>query len=517
MNLTKSISRPSEAVSDNHEKPKKVYNYFEQLKDIERLTSEPSKIKDVFFAGKNRGSFLPEAPTNRATTKQIRKEMTRSFAPRILNSISSKFGIRENYIEERDSEDNLLISKSAGRKVSLDSIEKRITIGKIKERTTILKNINQADDDGVSDEEQYVFKKITAMLEIHLTSENNPFRMLIVSFQEYLLGKYKPILAKMCQDELQDHQIEEKTNYLCQDINDFLSVVVKSMILFYNFDICNFRVVEKLTRNIVYVHCSILNFDNLMNFTTIMMFPTKIYSLVLDFLLAKNTPKDKKFAASLRINQHSITMEKLGVEEHFRLQDSTNIKTGEYIKINTKYSFTEKPADTENQDGAGVKDEKVEERKKGGTRKMSEVNTDQYERKTIIDNLKGFTPRVSLSMNVNDDAYKDAIKTLNYLPEVESPFEKMKVLLMVIRRIIKTINEHNSTKSSKLEVLTGDQIMALTVYVVLRAKVPNMFTYIEFIESFLPPKMFGTFCGYYLTVFHAACEYISNYDQLDSK
>ena len=114
---------------------------------------------------------------------------------------------------------------------------------------------------------------------------------------------------------------------------------------------------------------------------------------------------------------------------------------------------------------------------------------------------------------LNEDSYRDAIKTLRYLAEVESPFEKMKVLLLVIRRIIKSINEHYSTKSGRnSEVVTGDQIMSLTTYVVLKAKCENMFTYIEFIETFLPPKMFNTFCGYYLTVFHAACEFISEYD-----
>ena len=39
------------------------------------------------------------------------------------------------------------------------------------------------------------------------------------------------------------------------------------------------------------------------------------------------------------------------------------------------------------------------------------------------------------------DSYYDAIKTLSYLSLVQSPFEKMKVLLLIIRKLIKTINE----------------------------------------------------------------------------
>ncbi len=467
---------------------------------MEGLHEEPAKLKDVFFKG------TKQEPFSALSKKSIKQEMAKSFAPRVNPSMRPKVS---NFVFEESDKDEDLGFRKQLRRANLDTIDKRITISKIKERTTILKNVNHLDENSaVSEEEQYVFKKVTGMLENHLQAENNPFRLLIVNFQEYLVEKFRPVLERTELHELAEEEIEQQCNGLCQQINDFLSVVVKAMILFYNFDICNFRVVDKDTRSIGYVPCTILNFDNLMNFTTIMMFPTKIYSLVLDLMQAKNLAKEKKFALSLALNQKVITMDKLGIEEKFRLYDSTNIGTCEYIKITTKYSFSDKPhLDHEkHSENSDAEDAPV------NPRKMSEVNAEQYERKTLLGTLKAGGQTGRQQMDLGDEAYKEAIKTLGYLSEVESPFEKMKVLLLVIRRIIKTINEHNSGKSNKVEVLTGDQIMALTVYVVLKARVPHMYSYIEFIETFLPPKMFGTFCGYYLTVFNAACEYILTYE-----
>lgn len=432
-------------------------------------------------------------------------------------------------IFEENDKDYLKIRRKF-KKINTDTVDNRITIGKIKEKSTILKNVNSLDEDSmVSEDEQAIFKRVTTLLETHLADDDYLFRSLIQTFQDYLIKKFRPILDQISNQELSEVDIEMNCLDLCKEINDFMKVLVKTLILFYNFDVCNFRIMDKETKVTCYLPCTILNFDNLMNFTTIMMFPTQIYSMVLDFMRAKNRKKDEKFALSLRLNQKNITMAGLGVDERFRLNKEVTLSNSEFLMKNAQYSFHDrellsnkmKASGDESTPDAGLQDSE-ERTSKGhgmGIRKLSEMGADAHERLTMLSQLikpgQSQLHRSTFAMlddEFSNEAYKDAIKTLRYLAEVESPFEKMKTLLMVIRRIIKTINEHYlGGNRSKHEVLTGDQIMSLVVYVVLRAKVPNMYTYIEFVETFLPPKLFNTFCGYYLTVFHAASEYITEY------
>lgn len=489
------------------------------LTDLERLGEEKPKVKEMFFAGRQ-SAIGPQITSNRSKLA----ELSRSFVPKL--STGPRFPQKTLIFEEGDKDDINLRAKF--RNHHMDTIDKRITIGKIKERSTILKNVNTFDEESaVSEEEQVIFKKVTSLLESHLADDENHFKVLINKFQEYLVNKYNPILTRVREGEIIEETIEMHSADLCKELNDFTRITVRGMILYYNFDVCNFRVVEKDSHTVSYLPCTILNFDNLMNFTTVMMFPPQIYSIVLEFMKAKNFKKDQKFKESFMKNQRKITMTGLGVDEKFRLQETTNIGASEFLRISGKYSHADK-----NSLNNPVKDfpevpndgnDDLDENKTSGRpseRKLSEMNTETFERKTFFEQM-GTSPGRMIHKtkarfldsddSMNDEPYRDSIRTLRYIAEMESPFEKMKVLLMVIRRIIKTINDYYSGKKQKTEVLTGDQIMSLTVYVVLRAKCEYMFTYIEFIETFLPPKMFNTFCGYYLTVFHAACEYIAEY------
>lgn len=512
---------------------KNVYSYYRQLTDLDQMGSGKDRFRDLFFGGNaataengiRAGTGIGNGVLkNQQNDKQLKRQFSRSLMPRFGGSSFSPDRFKDIKEVTEDQEGWLIDVSKKGRKVSIDNLDRSITIAKIREHNTVLKNVNAMDEESSGSEtEQSVFKRVTTMIEVHLGDDENLFRILIGNFQDYLLRKYLPIVRKSKTKEVSDFDLANHCLDLCREINDFMKVTVKCLILFYNFDICNFRVGDKATKTVSYVPCTILNFDNLMNFTTVMMFPSEIYVLVLDFMLAKNYSKDRKFADSLEKNQKAITMEGLGVEEKFRLQATTDIKTGDYFKMSSNYSYSKE----KNQLLAPlrmVQEEGESLPKSQNTRKMSEMDFEAYERKTLNQQYRNGSPSNSMHRNaantviddpLSNEAYKDAIKTLRYLEEVESPFEKMKVLLMVIRRIIKTINEYYKGRSSdKIEVVTGDQIMSLTVYVVLKARVKNMHTYIEFIETFLPPKMFNTFCGYYLTVFHAATEYISDYGGL---
>jgi len=124
------------------------------------------------------------------------------------------------------------------------------------------------------------------------------------------------------------------------------------------------------------------------------------------------------------------------------------LTTEEKIKNERKYSYFYEHEDLEEDDleNLAAKRNSVAQSERGtGTwSSFKKFNIDEIlERKvSLLQNLKKLSQTKERSAsNVKADSYYDAIKTLSYLSLVQSPFEKMKVLLLIIRKLIKTINE----------------------------------------------------------------------------
>lgn len=400
--------------------------------------------------------------------------------------------------------------------VALDNTAKRLTLMQIREKATILKNVhdNPMEEQATSDE-QAVFKKITLMLENHLTDEENLFRVLFQEFQIYFITKYEQKVQEVLKlkkqrplSDAEESDFSTTLDLLSGEVLEFIQVMVKSLILFYNFDVCYFRVESTDLSEARYLPCTILNFDNLMNFAAAIMFPIRVYELVLDYFVCKTREKDHQLFQNMNKYQNTITMESLEISEKFQLRRTGDDARRESARQSHQGSVHEQTA--------------LERQTTVSNRSAKLVDGPDYARDRPDDQQRVLAS-VTMSRSANasedlgsvDDPYHEAIRTLKYINEVHSPLEKMKVLLLTVRKIIKAINEHYRGSSEKQEVLMGDQIMSLVVYVVLRSKCPTLVANLDYVEAFLPSRMFTTFSGYYLTVFHAACEYIATYEKAE--
>lgn len=474
---------------------KVIYNYWKDLEEFEKMEENKThKIRDVFF-----GSTVNN------------------------NSVTLKKSVFPGSIfrQEPDKKRSVMMN--------------RLTLHNIRHRNTVLKNVNQIKDDSQGgQEENFLFKRVTGLLELHLQNEQNCFRNLMNLFQDYIIKKYEVFLKNLKKELGKDKTLSKEPsapmfgtpqsnanakkygeicNKLCREINHFVQVLVKSLILFYNFDISKFKIYFEKENVTKYVSCDILNFENLMNFITILMFPKRLNILVLKFLSIKNKERNDKFLFNQTNKRKYITMKSLGISQKFRLNEDIveeGLTTEEKIKNERKYSYYFEHDDEEYD---------VEKRPSIA---QSEYDTSQFKKLTIehmierknslLQNLKKFNYSKERSKSkISNESYSEAIQTLSYLRVVESPFEKMKVLLLVVRKLIKAINEYFGPRQSKQEVMTGEQLMSLITYVVSRAECPELSTHLEFVRLFLPKKLSSTFCGYYLTVFEAATEYMINY------
>lgn len=477
---------------------KKLYGYIKDMHAMDDMAEERGTIKNMFFS-------KPLTTTNSRMASPIMPARTgkQSLYPVRHSKMDSPFGMASKLSVRPmtilpSQQLKKLADKSPAPKVSPISPkaakDMRTTLMGIREKATILRNVHDPPtDQQISSEEQAIFKKISLMLENHLSSDHNLFKSLLHDFQMYFICKYdikiedyQRLAEQRNLSQAEEDEFSYTCEYLCQEVIEFIQVMVKCLILFYNFDICYFRVEYEESKAVNYLPCTILNFDNLMNFATAIMFPKRVYELLQEYFIFKNRAKNDRLFSHMHLYQTEITMETLEISEKFQL------------KPKIRKIIVELPS----------------ERQSNATGKLNRRMA-SYERMT--DNVPpqpqaSITIEGSVDTGNDDDPYHEAIRALRYIGEVESPLEKMKVLLTTVRKIIKAINEYYKGSKDEQEVLMGDQIMSLVVYVVLKSKCKNLVAYIDYIEQFLPPKMFSTFTGYYLTVFHAACEYLAYYE-----
>lgn len=495
---------------------KKVYGYIKDMQAMDDMGEERGTIKNIFF------SAIPkDGPNTRQNfTNTVLRVTKQSLVPTRVSRNDPFIGhIKSMSVKPKTS---LAVSKPDGKKSlmkqlnisALDNAAKRMTLMQIRQKATILKNVHDnPTEDEASPNEQAIFKKITLMLETHLTDEDNLFRVLFQEFQVYFITKYEQkvqdVLKIMRARQLsvdEESDLVSTCEVLCNEVIEFIQVMVKCLILFYNFDICYFRVDGP---ELSYLPCTVLNFDNLMNFAAAIMFPKRVYQLVLEYFKCRSKEQDDKLFTNMNKYQTIITMDTLEVTEKFQLKRANDQSKNESVK----HGFTGYPClhvVHENATRESTKDEKLIY---GYEDRMTPRFDEKSKVKASVTVSRSGT--VSDDLGYIDDPYHEAIRTLRYINEVESPLEKMKVLLLTVRKIIKAINEFYKGSKEKQEVLMGDQIMSLVVYVVLKSRCPNLIANIDYVETFLPSRMFSTFTGYYLTVFHAACEYIVGFNSSD--
>lgn len=494
---------------------KKVYGYIKDIHALDDMGEERGTIKNIFFG--NRGKEL--ANSRQETANHQLRVTKHSLVPTRASKNDPLFAqLNTLSIRPKSILPNLKVQdkKNPFKPLSLlalDNTVKRLTLMQIKEKATILKNVHDNPlEEQATSVEQAIFKKITLMLENHLTDEDNLFRVLFQEYQVYFITKYEQKVQEVLKikkqrllSDAEESDFSSTLELLSSEVLEFIQVMVKCLILFYNFDVCYFRVESPQDPEGQYVPCTILNFDNLMNFAAAIMFPKRVYELVLEYFVCRSREKDQQLFTNMNILQNTITMDSLEISEKFQLRRSRDDRKKDQIKTGGQGSFTE---------FIGQESGTFESRKAG---RLMETTEEEFVRKSEEKQRAMISISVSRSGTLSeefgyiDDPYHEAIRTLKYINEVESPLEKMKVLLLTVRKIIKAINDFYKGTNEKQEVLMGDQIMSLVVYVVLKSKCPNLVANLDYIETFLPSRMFSTFSGYYLTVFHAASEYIASH------
>ena len=172
---------------------KGLYGYIKDMHALDELAEERGTIKNLFF------SKVHESPNPRLTTPNVPPRAGKqSLYPVRHSKLESPFGmagkmsVRPKSILPSQPLKRLTKQEPVLQESGLSALRHkdiRSTLVGLREKATILKNVHEpAADQRVSPEEQDIFKKISLMLESHLSADENLFRSLLNDFQAYFIA-----------------------------------------------------------------------------------------------------------------------------------------------------------------------------------------------------------------------------------------------------------------------------------------------------------------------------------------
>jgi hypothetical protein len=327
------------------------------------------------------------------------------------------------------------------------------------------------------------FKKVTALIESHLSNEKHAFCQAIHRFKDYIADTYEePIMSVSSGgkgDRLQGDtgndakQAREIVPAMIEDVQQFIALMYEAINGFYCLSALNEDEGEDAKVN---VGEYILSRDNLMNFIASIIFDDAFYAIVFNGFKSLYQDDEQTLREAF-FDLRKQPIEFYGVAEPFTLS-----KHGQSI-IETTIDKTSPKSDDLMAGEFTPVDAKIERRSQPPSPQLSK---------------KG-------SMTLNQPYY-EAFEYLKAIQMMRSPLHKLKAILKTAELINNAINGHLAGWEKKPE-LDSDQLFTILVYILVHSGVANMKAHLQFIESFTTSNIMTCISGYYCSAFDAAVQY----------
>ena len=110
--------------------------------------------------------------------------------------------------------------------------------------------------------------------------------------------------------------------------------------------------------------------------------------------------------------------------------------------------------------------------------------------------------------------YETAIQLLKQIQKFKTPFEKMMIFASISSEITECINDFwkdlNGYIDNNLLNLEIDQLMAIFIYIIIQAQIPDICVHCKMIKSFTTCITKASMIGYYYSTVEASVQYIAS-------
>ena len=325
-------------------------------------------------------------------------------------------------------------------------------------------------------------------------SVRNRIKYLVKIFKEHLSNKDHPITIAMEIferhmsyvigyeiGELKKQKEKNEANYE-QNISDISAEIVEHI---QKFIIKTQNALKLYYGTAVNLECFLEEKDELINLITSCFFQTgKIYNKVYELF-------------SMQINRKIVDLDAL-------LKQMSSL-TPKDIDIPDKFSLDEATIRYQNE---------LKEKSKGVVRKKK---PDQIINNDLTGRITVSSGRVELNQKFHDhnkkQGYTTVIKIIHGLKHNKVPFEKMLLIASISTEITECVNSfwegyEDIIPSSSLLNINADELMAIFIYIVVKAQFPEIILHQKIVNDFTSRTTKSTMIGYYNTTLEAAIEFI---------
>ena len=423
------------------------------------------------------------------------KEFERNTKPKCLqNILNSDYGdsnnndYNEQIVEFNDLEENIINRLSSIHPDMTNNPKESLCLSKI-DLTGVTENLGgsffSSKSQSISSNDpgknyKTVRNRIKYLVKIfkeHLSNKDHPITIAMEIFERHM-----SYVIGFEIGELKKQREKNEANYE-QNISDISAEIVEHI---QKFIIKTQNALKLYYGAAVNLECFLEEKDELINLITSCFFQTgKIYAKVYELFSMQLNKKILDLDARLK-QMSSLTPRDIDIPDKFSLDEAT-IRYQNELKENSK----------------GVVHNKKQD--------QIIINNELTGRITVS------SGRVELNQKFHEhnkkQGYSTVIKIIHGLKHNKVPFEKMLLIASISTEITECVNAfwegyEDIIPSSSLLNINADELMAIFIYIVVKAQFPEILLHQKIVNDFTSRTTKSTMIGYYNTTLEAAIEYI---------
>jgi len=340
------------------------------------------------------------------------------------------------------------------------------------------------------------YKAVTTLIEKHVSQEENTFYQLIHQFEDYFTKKYEETINKIQEGQISRSECEEITSKATIDLQQFIIVAYEAMNQFYCLNNLN---IGKMTGQE-----GLFNRNNMINFVTSLVFKPKIHSIIFALHAFQLEEIENIYQAHLKYCS-TLQPQDFGVPDVYCLNEATFklIKDTKQPEHSESLKIVATSIEAAEEEESAAIDEKSSMSKRSNL--LSPLKTSA--RKLTKENIE-----TEYQNNPDYLPYQKAIIAMQGLKTKGSPIHKLKAIVKVAELVNECIDDfYKKYGGSRSEDgLSGDETLAVLMYILTKSKVDNILAHCKIIEKFSTSNILSSVSGYYSVTLEACVNYISN-------
>lgn len=376
---------------------------------------------------------------------------------------------------------------------------------------------------------KHKIKEYVKYFQQHIFDEKHPINLIIKQFV-IEFNKNNSDVIQQIENDLTQEQKNKKLDEIIGQLQRFITEMQIVLKLFYSNTISYQYFNEEK--------------DEFINLVTSLVFNnTQLYNQI--YLLFSIVMKDEVNQMSNQLQKFKyLQPEELGIKAQFCLNESTRTFQESLRLTKSEHQKSNNQSNGDNDGDALIITSKEIINIQSKQNKPKQKGTIEYQPKCAMQDIfkEEGIEHINMELNIVSESekvnvfkkakkkqmlynqfnekivsvppFQSAIQLLKSLGSCKVPLEKMMIIATISAEITDAVNlfwkdvENNINKPSLLSI-DSNQLMAIFIYIILKADIPELMVHSQFVEHFTTPMTKSTMMGYYFSTINGSLKYIT--------